>query len=756
MRTPAPSGPAAPPGAGPRTWEDLAAHVHASAAPAELLGHLFERSLADGEPAPSRRTPSRRRSAGAFHTPAALAEHLVQATLAVEFAERRAACARAEPWRPLAAWQRHREGLRGLRLLDPACGSGVLLLAAFDALQREHAEVGRAIAGLTGEPEPREPPGAIARANLFGVDLDPTSVEVARLSLRIKAAGPGEPLAAVDLNLRRANSVVSDGALDPHAFDWVRGCLAREPDGDPRWQGRFDVVLANPPYVRHERLAKHRAHWQTEFRAFDGQADLYIYFLERALQRLRAGGRLGCIVSNKWLRGGYAAALRGLLAREATIDSVVDFGHAPLFPGADAFPCVLTLRNAPPDPGHSALVTQFPRAALPDGPISAYVATHRHAVPQSRLGAAPWSLEPPGVDALLRKIGRLGIPLAEYAGTRPHYGVKTGCNAAFVVDAATRDRLCREDPPAAAIFHKLLRGQDLGRWAPEWAGQWLIALRRGVDIAEYPAVLRHLEPLRARLEPRPPGLPAGASWPGRRPGHHAWFELQDPVDYFALFARPKIIYQEIQYHPAYAADDAGYLLNNKGFMIPTADPWLLGVLNSPLMWWHNWRCLVHLKDDALSPAGDRVAALPIARPTPAQHDALARLVPRIAALTRGERGGRDEVLDELRARHGVAVANRRLGDVAAVTGDAFVAAVARRRRARHPLSGPEEAALRTLHARAAAASLERRTQIAALEREIAGHVRAAYGLTAADLALLWQTAPPRMPCSPDADALERP
>ena len=96
-------------------------------------------------------------------------------------------------------------------------------------------------------------------------------------------------------------------------------------------------------------------------------------------------------------------------------------------------------------------------------------------------------------------------------------------------------------------------------------------------------------------------------------GRH-WWELRSCA-YWDEFEKPKIVYQEIQFHPGYALDTAGQYGNNKTFFIASADPYLLAVLNSPLMWWHNWRYLPHMKDEALSPVAFLMESLPIARPT---------------------------------------------------------------------------------------------------------------------------------------------
>ena len=83
---------------------------------------------------------------------------------------------------------------------------------------------------------------------------------------------------------------------------------------------------------------------------YDGTADLYVYFYHRGCEMLRRGGRLAYIVSNKWLRAGYGEPLRRYLAEQVVVESIVDFGHAPIFPDADTFPCIAVLRKPDAEP----------------------------------------------------------------------------------------------------------------------------------------------------------------------------------------------------------------------------------------------------------------------------------------------------------------------------------------------------------------------------------------------------------------------
>ncbi len=121
--------------------------------------------------------------------------------------------------------------------------------------------------------------------------------------------------------------------------------------------GGFDAVIGNPPYVRQEAIRDQKPSLAA-YRSYDGVADLYVYFVERALSLLRPGGRLAFVLTNKWLKAAYAEKLRALLAEHAWVEDVTDFGHARgFFADADVMPCIVTVRR--PDPA------QEPRSRQP-------------------------------------------------------------------------------------------------------------------------------------------------------------------------------------------------------------------------------------------------------------------------------------------------------------------------------------------------------------------------------------------------------
>jgi hypothetical protein len=751
-----------------------------------ILGHIFEQSITDlelirtqirGETADRQR--SRHKRDGIFYTPEFITSFMAARTIGGWLAERYAEIeTRHRTGKPgpmsnetrLKVWLDYRDVLGDIKVLDPACGSGAFLVAAFDYLLGEHERINRAIAELTGAPQQRglfDLDRQILQHNLFGVDLNPESVEIAKLSLWLKTARRDKPLNNLDGNIRCGNSLVEPpdprgaGASRPQAlvdafkalpadiraFDW----RAAFPAVFAR--GGFDVVIGNPPYVRQEALGPLKPYLARRYATWHGVADLYVYFYERGLDLVAPGGKLSYIVTNKWLRAGYGEPLRRLFSERAELEEILDFGHAPIFEDADTFPCIIVAHPRPaaapaPEAAPMVRVCPVPRDRSTELSLDNYVHEHACPVPWSRFGAEPWSLEPPEVDDLMRKIREHGVPLAEFVGAKPMYGIKTGLNEAFLIDDATRAALIRDDPGCAEIIKPYLRGQDIKRWVPAWQGLWMLVLKSSgdhtwpwsgtADGAEaifartYPSLYAQMKPLQERLMAR------------QDKGRH-WWELRS-CDYYAAFEQPKIVYQVIQFHPQYGFDSTGPFGNDKTFFLPTADRYLLAVLNSPLMWWHNWRYLPHMKDEALNPAGFRMETLPIAEPAAEGRAEVEDRVATLIALTKESQVAACELLTWLRLELGVEQPGQRLEAFADLPADEFVAEVRKRRpKGSARLTPTDIAQLSQIHQHYASPERRRAVEILALERRLSDLVNQAYRLTDDEIALLWRTAPPRMP-----------
>ncbi|WP_375577431.1 Eco57I restriction-modification methylase domain-containing protein [Paracidovorax oryzae] len=366
--------------------------------------------------------------------------------------------------------------------------------------------------------------------------------------------------------------------------------------GMPRAQDNseavFDIVIANPPYVRHEDIKDLTPVLKSEYHyeCAASRADLYVFFYERSVKLLKPQGVLSFITSNKWYRAKYGENLRLFMASHMRLNSIIDFGDEAVFT-ALAYPTIViaTRREQPLNPAPASDQVRALNWSQ-EHPVEQFPVVFQQEafdVPQSELKKQGWQLEPQSQRKLLARIRSAGTPLGEYVQGRFYYGIKTGLNEAFVIDGATRQRLIAEDPKSAELIKPYLRGRDVKRWKVEWADLYLIAFPFGFheQLSEYPAILKHLSQFEDALRKRGQ---CTSSRGGKSEGQHHWLELDNnpKESYLAEFEKPKILVPAIEDGVEYAPDLEGFYGNDKTSIIVTEEwRYVLGVLNSSLSWW---------------------------------------------------------------------------------------------------------------------------------------------------------------------------
>jgi len=530
----------------------------------------------------------------------------------------------------------------------------------------------------------------------------------------------------------------------------------------PERSGGFDAAIGNPPYVRQEEISAIKPALAKAFDTYAGSADLYVYFYEQGINLLKPGGRMGYVVTNKWLRAGYAEKLRRMFAEEVWIEFLADFGHARhLFPDADVFPCVISVRKPDTDAAPEQYdLAVIPRDDVPREGLSAAVQAATYRAERSDLSGEAWVLEPPEVAALLRKICERGVPLEEYAGVSPLYGIKTGFNEAFLIDTAIRDQLVSEDPKAAEIIKPYLRGQDIERWQPEWAGLWMIVMKSSGDHAwpwanaaseseaealfaqRYPSIHRRFKALESfRKEGKLKGLRH------REDQGRFWWELR-PCAYYEKLEQPKLVYTEITWSNSFAVDNNNHYINNTAYALSSEDSWIPTVLNSPLTWWYSWRKAQHGKDEALRFMDSFIRPFPIppCLPNDAQEapEVSAALQTALGVIRKADKAMADWIDQTFQPKRLPPV----LREPSKLDSDGFVAAVRSALPKRQGLTPTQLRQLREAFSETAEPARQARIELLAYERRLAAMVERAYGLTDEEIALMWRTAPPRMPLAP--------
>jgi adenine-specific DNA-methyltransferase len=226
-----------------------------------------------------------------------------------------------------------------MKIIDPACGSGSFLIRAYDELLSYHAKIeGKSVADLSWQERIR-----ILTGNIFGVDLDPQAVEIARLNLLIRALAQRELLPSLESNIQCGNSLIfgkdedlerdlGSNFKDFRPFNW------EDRFSDVMNSGGFDIVIGNPPYVMELRDNKEifRQLRCTPLgrKYYEPKMDIFYFFIELGIDLLKPGGYLGFIVQQYWVSRTHASKLRKKIFEETCPVALVDFNEYQVFQDA--------------------------------------------------------------------------------------------------------------------------------------------------------------------------------------------------------------------------------------------------------------------------------------------------------------------------------------------------------------------------------------------------------------------------------------
>ena len=380
----------------------------------------------------------------------------------------------------------------------------------------------------------------------------------------------------------------------------------------------FDVVIGNPPYVRQEKIKELKPTLKDQYDCYTGTADLYVYFYERGFQMLRNNGVLTYISSNKYFRSAYGKKLRDFLVRQATLSQLIDFGDAPVFTSI-AYPSIITASKTHAQDNHLRALNWETGPSINE--FGTVFRTKGFTMPQSALTVDGWRLTSPDALNLLEKLRSIGKPLGGYVKDQFYRGVTTGLNNAFVINQSTRDHLISEDPKSAEIIKPWLRGKDVKRWQVNWTRLYVIFLRRGTEIEDYPVLKAYLNQFKKQLTPGIAG--------GRKEGNYQWYEIQDNTAYYSEFEKPKIVYPDIAVSPQFAYDESGAYGGNTMYIVPTKEMWLLGLLNSKAVFWFYTKTSTQIRGGFVRFIAQYVSQIPIPSIKPEQKVLIGKIVNQI-------------------------------------------------------------------------------------------------------------------------------
>ena len=339
-------------------------------------------------------------------------------------------------------------------------------------------------------------------------------------------------------------------------------------------QGRFDIVVGNPPYVRQEMIpAALLAQYRKIYSTLYDRADLYVPFIERSLSLLSDGGLLAFICADRWTKNKYGGPLRAMVSSEFHLRAYVDMMDVPAFDSeVIAYPAITLIERAQ---GGATLVSVRPD--IDGGKLSSLAKALRAGRPSSKhgvtlvecagAGSEPWVLGSSSKRALLRRLEAL-YPTLEETGCKVGIGVATGADKAFI---APIDQLDVE--PSRKL--PLATTKDISSGKVQWTGLGIVNPFEDdgklADLSKYPKLRRHLELHREAIARRHVAQKSPANW------YRTIDRITPP-----LAARPKLLIPDIK-GSAHVVFEEGGLYPHHNLYYVVAEHWDLRALQAVLL-----------------------------------------------------------------------------------------------------------------------------------------------------------------------------
>ena len=454
-----------------------------SVMPADILGQIYEIMLAEDVTLVNNKTreievslkPEVKKKGGVFYTPTPIVDYIIEETISPLI----------EGKSPTA--------LRKLRIVDPACGSGTFLVAAFqhlvdyciDYYARENSKKLRV--GANGSPNLEiDEKRAILESCIYGVDIDAQAVEVAKLSLLLKLVENetqyqfdfGHILPNLNHTLQSGNSLIDEDFHQPmltmhfdsdfNPFSWKDSFPEVFKDGG------FDAVIGNPPYLnvdsvwgtKDPRLAYLKSNYP---HIHTDKTDILFYFLEKSIRICK--GEIGMIVSRSFLEADKAKKLRGWLASNARVREILDFRKAEVFKGVGINTAIVNLSHS--KVVKKTIIKKWRNEILPPGYRPATLRKKKNLdileVDVKKLDEDVWNFGAEDVELILKKLDQGGIPLATL--TKVGKGMETGANAAFEIDEETYMKIKKQFPK---LVYPRITNSGIKKFKLEKAKKYLI------------------------------------------------------------------------------------------------------------------------------------------------------------------------------------------------------------------------------------------------------------------------------------------
>ncbi|QRE04500.1 Eco57I restriction-modification methylase domain-containing protein [Flavobacterium psychrophilum] len=565
--------------------ENLSNYDFASEVDVNILGHIFENSLNELDEIKAQlegesidKTKTKRKKDGVFYTPKYITKYIVENTIGKLCEEKKTELQlvdedyttdKKRQKKTLQALidkvETYRSWLLQLTICDPACGSGAFLNQALDFLIAQHQYIDELKAKLFGDTFVlSDVENSILENNLFGVDLNEESVEIAKLSLWLRTAQPNRKLNDLSSNIQCGNSLIDEvNIAGDKAFNWQQSFAKVFA------KGGFDVIIGNPPYVQLQSMGTVSDDLQKmNYQTFEKTSDLYCLFHELGNIILKENGLLGFITSNKWLRANYGKSLRNYLLENTQLIELIDLGSG-IFESATVDSNILFFKK-----------TKINKKSFIGLDISKektfidFTVFNSKEVEINFKENDIWIISNPIENQIKNKIEQLGTKLNDW-NIKLNRGLTTGLNEAFIIDEDKKLELIKKDSKNSELIYPIVRGREVLRYSIEFSNLYIINIHNGyknverIDIDNFNTIKEHLDFYYKDLEKR--------ADKGLTP-----YNLRNCA-YLEELNKKKIVFSKASKEQAFSIDENKLINLNTSYLLTGDDlELLLCVLNSKL------------------------------------------------------------------------------------------------------------------------------------------------------------------------------
>ncbi|MBL0703323.1 MAG: N-6 DNA methylase [Sulfurospirillum sp.] len=336
----------------------LSAYNFGSDISVNILGHIFEQSISDLEELTAQinedsynKKQSKRKKDGIFYTPAYITDYIVENTLGKKCREKREElnllhveklASDKKVTKKITQQKKdlttYKKWITNLKILDPACGSGAFLNQALEFLLKEHKTIQEEFKNLGDIFAQYQVDKTILENNLYGVDINESAVEIAKLSLWLKTADNKRPLTKLANKIKCGNSLTT--------FKW------EDEFSEVFEQSGFDIVIGNPPYIMED---DNRSAFIGLYDkpCYQGKTDIWHIFTCKAISLTKDKGLISFIAKNQWLNSASASKMRKNIYDNTDIKTIIDFGANMVFENVGQQTMIFILEKSKSNKDHN-------------------------------------------------------------------------------------------------------------------------------------------------------------------------------------------------------------------------------------------------------------------------------------------------------------------------------------------------------------------------------------------------------------------